>query len=238
MTRKLKRFEIASLNECDILVPISQRDLSNFRSLGARIPSVVIPIGLSPEAYPPDYSSYQKEPSISFIGSLDWLPNQQGLSWFLERVWLPFQESCPNVKLHIAGRNMPKWLFRSRIKNIVVHGEVPDAVRFINAHSIMVVPLLSGSGMRAKILEGMALGKVVVTTTLGLEGIAARDREEVLIADDPASFLQLLEQSCRDHRRMEFLGRQARDFVTGQYESKKMARRLLDIYASMTVEAM
>lgn len=236
LATKLKRYEMAQFNQCDILVPISDRDLSRFRKLGAQLPAVVTPIGIDPEDYRPDYRSFQAPTTISFIGSLDWMPNQEGLRWFLQKVWSPLIQ-IPGLTLHIAGRNTPEWLHRSRLKNVVVHGEVSNAVNFIKEHSIMVVPLLSGSGMRAKILEGMALGKVVMTTRLGLEGITARHGREVLLADTPQEFSALLRQYANDPKKLEYIGRQARAFVVEKYDGDAIARRLAATYGSLMVEA-
>lgn len=236
LTAKLKRYETAQLDRCDLLIPISERDLSRFRRMGARTTAAVTPIGIDPAAYAPDYRSFQRPTTVSFIGSLDWMPNQEGLRWFLHKVWGPrLQEGGPS--LHIAGRNTPDWLFRTRLKNVFVHGEVGDAVDFINAHSIMVVPLLSGSGMRAKILEGMALGKVVLTTRLGLEGIDARPGREVLVAETPQQFAALLRRYAAAPDQLEHIGRQARQFVVQRYDSDAIARRLMAAYSALMVEA-
>ena len=174
LTNKLRRYEIESLKDYDLLIPISEKDEEAFRKFGFRQTSIVTPIGLDLEEYPADYSSFRRPISVSFIGSLDWMPNREGLDWFLSKVWQRLTPEFPDLELHVAGRNTPASLYKKRSKNVVIHGEVPNAVDFINQHSIMVVPLLSGSGMRAKILEGMALGKVVMTTQLGLEGIRAK----------------------------------------------------------------
>ncbi|MBL7775228.1 MAG: glycosyltransferase, partial [Saprospiraceae bacterium] len=175
ITPRLKKFEENQLNACDLLVGISERDVQQFRQLGLQKPAITVPIGLDCRDYTPDFSSYNRPLSLSFIGSLDWMPNLEGLRWFLQEVWKPLLAAqFPQLELHIAGRNTPDWLRALGLPRVHVHGEVPDAAGFINQHSILVVPLLSGGGMRAKILEGMALGKVVLSTSLGLEGIAAR----------------------------------------------------------------
>ena len=83
-------------------------------------------------------------------------------------------------------------------KNVIVYGEIPDAGKFINEHSIMIVPLLSGGGMRAKILEGMAHGKVVLSTALGLEGIDAKHKKDVLIADTPMDIIENIAFALKD----------------------------------------
>jgi glycosyltransferase involved in cell wall biosynthesis len=237
LTTKLKAYEVAQLKLYDILVPISSRDLSTFQSMRYRSKAQVTPIGLDSRGYQPDYSSYRRPLSISFIGSLDWMPNQEGLKWFLDGVWPVLRRQFPALQLHVAGRNTPEWLYRLRQKNIVVHGEVPDARSFINQHSLMVVPLLSGSGMRAKILESMALGKVVLSTTLGLEGIPARDGKEVFVADHPKAFAEIIRHCYQNRKILEHMGRKARHFVVEKYDSMSIAQQLLDVYESLAVRA-
>jgi len=236
LTNKLKNYEIAQLRNYDILLPITQRDLEIFQKIGYKNKAVVTPIGISFDDYQPRFDSFHKDLTISFIGSLDWMPNQEGLIWFLEKVWGTLLGKFPQLKLHIAGRNTPDWIKSKRIKNVVFHGEVPDAADFINEHSIMVVPLLSGSGMRAKILEGMALGKVVVTTSMGLEGIEAKDKKQVLIANDAKEFVQVFDFCYRLNGELEMMGRNAQSFVTKCYDPDEIADRLIQNYASLVTE--
>lgn len=238
LTAKLKQFEIDQLNQYDLLIPISKRDLNLFRKLGYENASIVIPIGIEQEAYLSDFESYHRNLEIAFIGSLDWIPNLEGLQWFLDNVWGRLHKKFPDLKLHIAGRNTPKWLMDKNIPNVVVHGEVANAVSFINKYSIMVVPLLSGSGMRAKILEGMALGKVVLTTSLGLEGIPAKNKIEAIVADTPEQFINGIHYCYRKSDKLEQLGQRAQEFVYHYYDSKQIAKRLLKSYSSFMVEVM
>ncbi len=238
LTAKLKRYEKEQLSKCDLLAPISSRDERTFQALGPCAPSTVIPIGLDPSHYEPDYDSFHRPLSVSFIGSLDWMPNQEGLKWFLDKVWGRVSKEFPDLQLHVAGRNTPDWLLRRKQRNLIVHGEVPDAQVFINQHSLMVVPLLSGSGMRAKILEGMALGKVVLSTRLGLEGIPATHGETVFVADTPQSFLDAFRSCVKERKQLEYFGRKARGFATDHYDSQTIAKKLLQFYTTLTVEAL
>ncbi len=233
LTDKLKRFEIESLDRYDLLAAISQRDLDRFVKMGYSNASAVIPIGIDLRDYKPDYRSYRRELSIGFIGSLDWTPNVEGIEWFLNEVWGKLQQKYANVKLYIAGRNGPSWLRRMKRKNITFMGEVPSAPRFINQHSVLVVPLLSGSGMRAKILEAMALGKVVITTSIGLEGIPARHRREVLVADSASEFLEALKYCYQQNGRLELMGKRAVEFVGRHFESREVGKHLMETYAAL-----
>lgn len=238
LTQKLRQYEVAQLKHYDILVPITTRDEQIFRKLGFNNESVVTPIGLDSDDYVADNASYKKDLSISFIGSMDWMPNQEGLNWFLNNIWNKLQLKFPNLQLHIAGRNTPDWMYNMNLKNVKVHGEIPDAYSFINAHSIMLVPLLSGSGMRAKILEGMALGKVVITTSLGLEGIDAKHKEEVIIADSIEQFVEGIQYCYSSNGHLSEIGKQAQAFIVQKYNNIEIAKKLLATYKSGIVNAL
>ena len=237
LARQLERYEVESLKYYDILVAITQRDLKKMQDQGFKNAATVVPIGLPVKQYKPDYSCYQQDLSLSFIGSLDWMPNQEGLKWFLNEAWEKIHRSFPSLKLHIAGRNTPNWLFQLKQPNIIVHGEVPDAAEFINEHSVMIVPLLSGSGMRAKILEAMALGKVVISTSIGLEGIGAKNQKEVLVANTPEEFLASLSYCIDKGKSLKQMGENAFHFMEENYDNLAVGRKLIKAYTDLTVEA-
>ena len=230
LTNKLRKYEIKQLNNYDLMIAISQKDLDTFRRLGYKNKGLVTPIGLDTASYKADNRSYKKEISLSFIGSLDWMPNLEGLKWFLDNVWDSLLAKYPNLKLHVAGRNTPATLINAKYKNVKVYGEVNDAKKFINGHSIMIVPLLSGSGMRAKILEGMALGKVVLTTALGLEGINAAHKNQVLVADTADEFIKALDYCYRSNGSLSKLGKNAQKLVYDEYDNIETAKNLIAEY--------
>jgi len=240
LTQQLRTYELARLNDYDLLLPITQRDERHFQSLGFQGRSLVVPIGLDTGCGEPDYDSYRQAPNLSFIGSLDWLPNLEGLHWFLDKDWPELHRLHPQLKFHIAGRNMPASMLKMKRKNVVVHGEVPDACTFVNQHSISLVPLLSGSGMRAKILEAMSLGRTVVTTSIGLEGIQADHGKDVLIANTPQDFIAVLSQCLNREFALEKIGRAAHMTFSRRYDRIRIADKLLRTYhrnlARKTVE--
>lgn len=233
LTKKLQRYEIEQLKHYDLLIPITQRDLDIFQFLGYQNAAVVAPVGVNSKDYPTTFASFQKDLSLGFIGSLDWMPNQEGLRWFLETVWQRLHQQFPTLTFHIAGRNAPAWLRQLNLPNVVFHGEVPDATAFINMHSIMVVPLFSGSGMRVKILEGMALGRVVITTSMGLEGIDAQHLREVLLADNVESFIEAIALCQQDATFARKISEQARRFILQQYDNREIAQQLLQAYTQL-----
>ncbi len=229
--QRLRRFEQAHIHDCDLLVGISERDVATFRSWGFQQPAVVVPIGVDAEAYTPDERSFEQPLSLCFIGSLDWLPNVEGLHWFLREVWTPLlAPAFPDLTFHIAGRNTPAWVRQLRLPRVYVYGEVPDAAAFLNAHPVLVVPLLSGGGMRAKIVEAMALGRVVLSTSVGLEGVSAQHGVEALVADDAPAFVEVVRFCTKQSSNLVHLGRRARAFCEAQFDHKRLAERLLDAF--------
>lgn len=234
LTKQLKQYEIAHLNSYDTIVAITQRDLDYFKKLGFNKKGLVAPIGLGMSKYFPDYNSFQQPLSLSFIGSLDWMPNIEGLEWFLNNVMPRVNKRFPNLKLHIAGRNMPASLLNYKSETVVIHGEVESSTEFLNQHSVMIVPLLSGSGMRAKILEAMALGKVSLTTSIGVEGIKATADKEILLANTADEFIQGIEKAHQLNGQLETLGRNARTFAVEHFDNKSIVKRYLQDLREMS----
>ena len=237
LTGKLRNFELEHLNSYDYLIPVTERDLKTFKKLGYKNGALASPIGLDTTNYIKQGVSVAKKEglNICFIGALDWMPNFEGFEWFLKNVWGRLMEEHDEIYFSVAGRNTPDSVLSIKEKNVGVYGEVADAVSFISNSDIMVVPLFSGSGMRVKILEGMALGKTIITTSLGLEGISARHKEELLIADTPDQFIEMINYCNNDKSVLERIGKNARDFVIKYYDNKKNAEELLDLYEKLIV---
>ena len=232
LTHKLKRYELNHLNKYDYLIAVSDRDLKKFKALGYKNGAISSPIGLDLKNYT-RISKTNQSKDICFIGALDWMPNMEGLLWFLDNVWPDLHKKFPDIKFHIAGRNTPESLLNKQIENVIIHGEVADAIEFVSNHGMMVVPLFSGSGMRVKILEGMALGKVVITTTLGKEGIDAVHGEQILIADDPSAFIEQISAVKSGKINTLQLGQAAKKFVEDYYDHGTNALKLLEKYRSL-----
>ncbi len=231
LQRRLKRFEQDCFKQYDSVLFISPKDAEFYNAAGFQGDSITIPIGINAENYHPDYSSFDSNPlSISFIGSLDWMPNTEGLDWFLDEIWPVVIREVPKAKLYVAGRNAPEKLLKKKIKGVAILGEVKDAKAFINEHPLMIVPLLSGSGMRVKILEGMALGRCIFTTSIGLEGIHARHGEEVLVADSPTDFASLLVGKLLQSKGNIQVGCNAERFISDEFDSNAIGRKLLEYY--------
>ena len=234
LVNKLKSYELANIKKIDLLLPISQLDAKKFRSLGYKGTCLSLPIGIkNKSSLDIDTSNYTKPYNIGFIGSLDWIPNQEGLVWFMDNVWTKFHKKNPKHQLHIAGRNTPEWIKNSNWPSTTIHGEVPSAEAFTTNNQIMVIPLLSGSGMRAKILEALSLGRNIVTTSVGVEGIDAQDLEAVYVADNAEDFTQHLENLVQQNGELKRNGQKAKSLILERYDSDLIGKRLSDKYRLM-----
>lgn len=229
LASRLKRYEIQALKRQAFLVPISDRDLANFKSQGFVGKTCLCPIGVDVLHYNFTDQGFERF-AVSFLGAMDWLPNREGIQWFLSEVWPGFRLHYPESELHIGGRNMPETWVSKPEEGIFMHGEVPDARAFLAAYPVMVVPLFSGSGMRAKIIEAMALSRCVLTTPLGLEGIPAEKNISVCLADQGPDFISELQSLAGDLTRARGIGQAARKLIQEDFQSSAIAKKLILAY--------
>jgi glycosyltransferase involved in cell wall biosynthesis len=228
LVNTLKEYELNALNKVDGIAAITYRDAAFFRGETA-VPVIDIPFGVNPDDFTPNYE-VNKNPTLYHIGSMNWMPNEEGIRWFLKNVWDKLQERMPELKLNLAGRHMPKWLMNLKKKNIKVWGEVPDAKEFIQNNDIAIVPLLSGSGIRIKIIEAMAMGKTVITTMIGAEGIQYSEYNNIIIADNPTKIVETICRITKEPDEIQRIGRNARKLIEDIYDNKKIIDRLLIFY--------
>lgn len=232
LARRIKTLELGQLNDFDALIPITQRDARLLQSLGCKIPVHVTPTGIDVDSSMVDRSQLDF-PSLFHIGALDWPPNQEGLLWFFDKIWPKVLAQQPDLKFYLAGRNASEKMRNLKVKNLVFLGEVDSAVDFMNSKAIGIVPLLSGSGMRIKIVEAMALGKAQVTTKIGAEGNPAKDGKEIMIADDPDEFALKVLKLVEDRALFDKMGEDAFRFVQQKFDNKEITQSLIHFYKSL-----
>lgn len=223
----LRAYELEHLSDYDGIVCITQGDAEYFRAAGIRKPITSIPFGIEPRAA----LSVPVEPNSLFhIGAMDWMPNQESIQWMLRDVWPVVHRQVPQAHLYLAGRKMPEELMQTRLDGVTVVGEVADAMQFIAGKQINVVPLLSGSGIRVKIIEAMSVGKAVVTTTVGARGIDYTDGENLLIANTPSEFASQIKRLLDDPDYCRRVGEAASRLVAERYDVERTANSLLQFY--------
>lgn len=230
LAKRIGRFETSIINTYDALVPVTDRDADIFKSMGNTQPCHVTLPGWELSAgrifENPAYLN-----SVFHLGALDWFPNQEGILWFIKEVWPKVLAIKPDAVFRVAGRHAPEWLIRQmKQKKVEYIGEVENSARFMLDNNIMVVPLLSGSGIRIKCIEGMSLGRPVVTTRIGIEGIPAINGVHLLIADSPDEFARCIINLLDNPALGIQIGKNAFNFAAQNFDLKVLSARLTDFY--------
>ncbi|MFC2152213.1 glycosyltransferase family 4 protein [Bacteroidota bacterium] len=231
MHKRIKKYEQNLLNNYDFVIPISQIDANIYKELGNIKPIKVIPFGidvkrLEEELIVEKPTSVQ---SINYLGALDWIPNQKGLLWFINNCFPIVLQSYPNLTLNVAGRNTPHW-FKNKLDkpNVKFYGEVENAYEFIQKHGPVIVPLFSGSGMRVKIIESMALKKAIVATSIAAEGINIEHYKNIIIANTELEFANAIISLLNNIDLQNEIGENAFKFVKTYYDFENIASETLN----------
>ena len=228
LARTLKNYELSAINQVDGIVAITRKDAAFFRKY-CPTPTVDIPYGVYPEEFTPNYE-IEGKPTFYHIGSMNWMPNEEGIRWFIDDCLEAVVAKTPDFVFHLAGRHMPEWLRELKDPHLDVVGEVPDAKAFVASHDVAIVPLLSGSGIRIKIIESMAMGKAVITTQIGAEGILYDEDVNVIIAENKAKMAEAIRRINENPAFAMEIGKAARKLVEEVYDNRKLIERLLLFY--------
>jgi glycosyltransferase involved in cell wall biosynthesis len=208
------RFEREALTQFDLVLAVSDTDRDTFSRLypGAlRRPVHVVQTGVDTAYFTP-MPQLERRAHLVFTGSMDWLPNEDGMLYFVRDVLPRVRQAEPDVTLSIVGRAPTPAVRRlADTAGIEVTGRVDDVRPHIAAGDVYVVPLRIGGGTRLKIFEAMSMSRAVVSTTVGAEGLPVTSGHDIVIADDPERFAGAVVHLIRDldaRRRLEAAGRQ------------------------------
>src|SRR5580658_9174573 len=216
--RALRDAELRYAREADHVVTVSEQNRAFFSKYVHPDRVSAISTGVDIDFFQP--SDYTPSHSMVFTGSMDWLPNQQGILFFASQILPRVRAEVPDADLWIVGRYPSPEIQRLEGPRIHVTGRVDDIRPFLESASVYIVPLRSGSGTRIKIFEAMAMGKAVVSTSLGAEGLPVTHGKNILIADHPREFAAAVVRVLRDRELAEGLGRAARALVEKQFTWK------------------
>jgi sugar transferase (PEP-CTERM/EpsH1 system associated) len=213
--RRMERFERQECRRFDRVVAVSRSDaLAIEREYGVG-PVADVPTGVDIEFFRPAGRAIREPHNLVFTGSMDWLPNEDGITWFVDEVLPRIHERIPDVTLTIVGRNPPPHIqqLATQDRRLRVTGSVPDVRPYMESASVFVVPLRVGGGTRLKIYEALAMEHPLVSTTIGAEGLPLEDGKHMLIADDAAAFAQAVLSLLEDPPRATTMGRTSAAFV-------------------------
>lgn len=228
---KFKSYEPNLCRKFDSCLMISNVDKMTIKSFDKNIRATVLPVGIDPKLF--EFFEDNIIPfSIAHIGSLTWLPNLDGLQWFLDEVFPQLVKKFPNSKIFIYGNgDYSKLKFSMKIENnLEFVGFVEDIWKEIKNKSLILVPLRIGSGIRIKILEMLAAGKSIITTSTGIEGIPLVDSEHIIIADSAKEMTQKITDYFLNKYDTKLMSKNGRDFVRQNYSWESVVSKFEDIY--------
>jgi sugar transferase (PEP-CTERM/EpsH1 system associated) len=235
--RKLRRFERAVCLASSAVVTVSDPDARSLVDLDARIQPVIVPNGVDVEYFVPSTEVCAKplaELSVVFTGKMDFRPNVDAARWFADEILPALRREIPLAHVSFVGQQpSPAVLALKRRPGIEVTGRVSDTRPFIADAAVFCVPLRMGSGTRLKVLEAMAMGKAIVSTSLGVSGIACENGRDVWIADTAPEFARAIAALLRDRARAFDLGAHARQLAEAHYDWRALVPQFEPLYARM-----
>jgi polysaccharide biosynthesis protein PslH len=225
--RRMERFEGRECRRYDRVLAVSDADRDLMQDAYGAIGVQVVPTGVDLDFFTPDPSAARDPHRIVFTGSMDWMPNQDGIEFFLDRVFPRILGRVPDATLDIVGRSPPAWLTAraAREDAVQVTGYVHDIRPWLQRAAVAVVPLRVGGGTRLKIYEALAMETPVVSTTVGAEGLPLQDGEELLLADEPALFADAVARILEDPDRRRELGCRAAARVRSEFGWDSVAQK-------------
>jgi sugar transferase (PEP-CTERM/EpsH1 system associated) len=237
MRRQWQRMLRHERTECarfDHVIAVSPEDATVFRDrFGVQNVSHV-PTGVDTEFFRPSGEQHRRPHEIVFTGSMDWMPNEDAIRWFVEQILPLIRERVPDATLTVVGRNPPAAIRAlADDTGIIVTGSVPDVRPYIERARAFIVPIRIGGGTRLKIFEAMAMERPVVSTTIGAEGLPVHDGVDALIADAPAAFADAVVQLLLDPALATRIGDAAAAMVRAEHGWDRVAARFAEICAGV-----
>lgn len=224
LARRLRDYEKANINASDAVAAITGEDVAQLSYMGCVRPLRHIPFALSFTAEKPTPAAN----TFFHIGAMDWQPNIEAIRFLLNSVWPLVRKQRPGAILHLAGRKMPAE-FRSG-NGVVVDGEVDDAGSYMRTHGIMMAPLLSGGGMRIKVIEAMAQSRPVISTPVGLEGVPVTDGVHAAVGETAEELALAAVRLCDDAMLRKRMGEAARQMVMQNFSRSAVTGQLVALY--------
>ena len=229
--QRMLRFESGALSRFDLVLAVSEADGKTFARLypdSLRRPVHVVQTGVETDYFTPS-STEPARAHMVFTGSMDWLPNEDGMTYFCREVLPKIRQAEPDATLSIIGRAPTPAVRRlADIPGVEVTGRVDDVRPHIARGAVYVVPLRIGGGTRLKIFEAMSMAKAVVSTTVGAEGLPVTNGRDIAIADEPARFAHAVVHLMRDTGARRGMEAAARRLVVERYDWSAVAQDFED----------
>jgi len=234
---RLQKYEAQMLRQFDYCCAISEPDAARILSMEPLAKIRVIPGGVEASFFE-QVNSIERVPfSIVFFGGLDWIPNQDAIIWFCEKVFPSILKIRPNATFHVVGKNIPSKIRELQSEHLILHGFVSDLHREISRYELSVAPFRIGGGMRLKIVECFAMGVPVVATSVGCEGIDARNGEHLLVGNTPEELSGCVLRLFDDQELRRTLTRNAYALANRSYRWESIAAEFERTYIELIEKA-
>lgn len=229
--RKFRGYEPRLCKSVDSVIMITNVDRDKLLTFRRDITTRVIPAGVTEDFL--NQPTGEVDPFTLFhVGSLEWIPNYAGLQWFIDEVMPELTKQEPRIRLHIYGKAVEKLRLPETVKNaVIVTGYVTDLLSELSDKHICIVPLAVGGGIRIKVLEMLALAKVVISTSIGKEGIDAADGKEIFIADSAEQFIHKILYAVHNPEKSEAIRKNARQYIAENYTWSMLAKKFIECYS-------
>jgi len=223
--RKMRRYENRACSRADLTITVSDDDRLLLQQDDPESRIVAIPTGVDVEYFDADDGTLEQPLEIVFTGSMDWHPNEDAMRYFITGILPLIRREAPDVSLTIVGRNPSRQLCdTAATAGVAVTGTVDDVRPYIRRAAVYVVPLRIGGGTRLKIYEALAMGKAVVSTTIGAEGLPLEEGAHILRADDPDTFARKVLDLLRNRAQRKELGTAGRRLMEQEYSWSRVAQ--------------
>jgi polysaccharide biosynthesis protein PslH len=232
---RMSRYERRSLARFHHIIAVSDNDREQLLAMDPSCEIAVIPTGVDTKKFPVAPASSATPPRIVFTGSMDWEPNMDAVEYFCGQIWPRILTQCPDAVFQIVGRNPFARVERLASPSVEVTGTVPSVIDYLRDATVVVVPLRIGGGTRLKIYEAMAMGKALVSTSIGAEGLTFQNGRDLMLADDAASFADAILLLLRDaevRRRFE----QAATQLAAQFDWAVVTRQFAQVLEKIAAD--
>lgn len=193
----------------------------------------VIPNGVDCEYFKPR-DGEEESSSVAFIGGMSHPPNVEAVLYFYKYIYRHIKDEVPGIRFYIVGHDPAKEVQQlTSDETVIVTGYVEDVRPYLAKSTVTVVPMISGRGMKNKVLEAMAMGRAVITTSLGAVGIDVTPGENIIIADEPMVFAQRVMELLNDQQLRRRIAFNARKLVESQYSWERMAEQLNHVFQGL-----
>lgn len=234
--RKMRKFEKEMCRRFDSVIAVSVEDRDQMRMEYGAESVFDVPTGVDTDFFRSSSAGNPQPNSLVFTGSMDWLPNEDAIRYFMQEIMPLIKKTVPDATLTVVGRNPPASLseWARRDPSLIVTGRVEDVRPFIERSAAYVVPLRIGGGTRLKIFEALAMGKAVVSTTVGAEGLPVANGSDLLLADEPQEFAAAVVRVLTDSSYADKLGTTGGNTVRQHYGWRRVAESFVSICAKAT----